>query len=142
MAEIPTNVVTAQDLLEWDEAKKQLALLKNKEMMLRQKIFKAYFPTPKEGTNKAPLANGWELKGGYVLNRAVELGAFTNMRDQFLSAGLRVDDLVKFSPELVKSAYNKLTAEEQNLFDRCLVIKEGSPTLEIVLPAKNRAKEA
>lgn len=140
MSEIPPNVVTVQDILEWEKAKDELTRVKNREMLLRTKIFKGMFPSPVEGTNKVPLANGYELKGGYVINRSVELGAFTSMRPLFQEKGFRVDDLVKFKPELVKSEYNKLTQEEQHFFDQCLVIKEGSPTLEIFLPAK--AKKA
>lgn len=141
MVAIPQDTITQQDLVEWDVARQELAKLKLKEMMLRQRIFKGFFPVPVEGTNTHPLAQGWVLKGVYSLNRAVDIGAFTSMRDLFQQQGLRPDVLVKFTPELVKSEYSKLTKEEQNLFDRCLLIKEGSPTLKIELPAKNRPKE-
>ena len=136
MAEIPTQVVTAAEILEWEQTKAELDRLKSKEMLLRTRIFKGFFPNPVEGTNKFPLANHYELKATHVINRSVDIGAFTNMRPLFTENGLRVDDLVKFKPELAKAEYNKLTEEEKHLFDRCLIIKPGSPSLEIFLPAK------
>lgn len=142
MSPIPPNIVTTDDILEWQESVKQLRLIKAREMLLRRRIFTAFFPTPHEGTNKAPLANGWELKGGYTLNREVDGGAFMSMRPQLLVAGIRVDDIVRFKPELAKTVYNELVEGQRHLFDQCLVIKEGSPTLEIVLPAKAKAKLA
>lgn len=142
MTAIPPNLVTPADILEWEESVKMLRLVKAREMLLRKRIFTAFFPAPHEGTNKAPLANGWELKGGYTLNREVDGGAFLTMRQKFLESGIRVDDIVRFKPELAKTVYNGLVEAQRHLFDQCLVIKEGSPTLEILLPAKAKAKLA
>jgi hypothetical protein len=53
---------------------------------------------------------------------------------------LHIDKLVKWKPEVAITEYRKLTEEERNRFDQCLVIKPGSPSLEIVIP--KRAKPA
>lgn len=134
----PPVVITAEDLRVWDEMKNQLALLRNQEMALRKRIFGALFPNPVEGTNKHPLANGWELKATHTIDRQVDTAAFTSMRELFVKEGLPADTLVRWKAELAKAEYNKLTQEEQFKFDRCMVIKPGSPSMEIVLPAKAR----
>ena len=38
--------------------------------------------------------------------------------------------------------YRELTAEQTQLFDQCLIVKPGSPALEIVLPKKRAAAGA
>ena len=40
-----------QDILAWNEAKQALAKAKAREAILRAKIVKTFFATPKEGTN-------------------------------------------------------------------------------------------
>jgi len=140
MTNIPANTVTPEDLVEWDRLKQKLNKVKAAEMLLRQKIFAAYFPAPKEGTNDAPLAAGWILKGKYTINREVDLGALGALRPQLVKAGIKADDLVQYKPSLVLKEYRTLTAEQVQLFDQVLIVKPGSPALEIVLPAK--AKKA
>lgn len=140
MTSIPANTITPADLIEWDRLQEELKRIKTAEMLLRQKIFAAYFPTPKEGTNDAPLAAGWVLKGKYTINREVDPGALGALRPQLVEAGIKADDLVQYKPSLVLKEYRTLTAEQAQLFDQVLIVKPGSPALEIVLPAK--AKKA
>lgn len=136
MTTIPANEVTQEDLNTWYKMQEQLKALKASEMLLRTKIFKAYFPAPKEGTNTVPLAQGWVLKGTYKIERKPDpalLAAFSaSLREQ----GINPDALIKYEPSLITKAYRELTAEQEQLFDRVLVVKPGAPSLEIVLPAK------
>lgn len=136
MTELPKNTVTQEDLTKWYELKEQLASIKASEMLLRQKIFAGYFPTPVEGTNDAPLADGYVLKGKYSITRDVDPGAIGALKDKLLEAGIKADALVQYKPSLVLKEYRTLTKEQQDLFDQCLIIKPGSPALEIVLPKK------
>lgn len=136
MVTIPANEVTQKDLEQWYAIQNELKALKATEMLLRQKIFKGYFTEPKEGTNTAPLAHGWVLKGTYVLNRDVDLATMGAMKEQFIAAGVSTDTLVQFKPSLVVKEYRTLTEEQRHLFDRALIIKPGAPSLEIMLPAK------
>jgi hypothetical protein len=136
MTAIPENTVTQEDLNLWYTMQDQLRALKASEMLLRQKIFKGFFTAPKEGTNTHPLANGWVLKGGYTITREVDMAALTVFKDRFNEAHINADALVQYKPSLIKSVYNTLTEEQRRLFDNALVIKPGSPSLEIVLPAK------
>ena len=140
MTTIPANTVSQEDLHEWYRLQDELKKIKASEMLLRQKIFGAYFPSPAEGTNSAPLAEGWVLKGKHTINREIDPGAFGAMKTRFAEAGIRADDLVQYKPSLVLKEYRTLTKEQHQLFDQCLIVKPGSPALEIVLPAK--AKKA
>lgn len=141
MVGIPNNEVTQNDLAEWYRLNDELKRLKTCEMLLRQKIFGAYFPTPTEGTNTVPLEHGWVIKGKYNITRDVDPGAFGAMRDKFIEHSVNPDKLVQFKPSLVLKEYRMLTAEQMNIFDQCLIIKPGAPALEIVLPAKAKAEQ-
>lgn len=139
----PQPPVSQEELSQWFKLQQELKAVKASEMLLRQSIFARMFPTPVEGTNNAPLADGWVLKGGYVINREVDAAALQVMREEFTKVGINSDMLVEWKPSLKVGIYKELTAEQRALFDRCLVIKPGSPALKIELPAKvKRAQEA
>ena len=136
MVAIPPDTATAQDLQTWYVMQDQLRKLKADEMALRQRIFKTYFPNPQEGTNKYDLPDSYELNATYPITRDVDLGAFKANRERFVEAGINADTLVEYKASLLVSVYRKLTAEQTTLFDQCLVVKPGSPSMKIVLPAK------
>lgn len=136
MVQIPVDEVKQEDIQQWYVLQDQLKKLKASEMLLRTRIFKGLFPNPVEGTNNYPLPDQWVLKGGYKLTRNIDIGSLQAMRERFAAAGVRPDSLVEYKPSLVLSEYRTLTEEQRQLFDQCLEIKPGSPSLEIVLPAK------
>lgn len=150
MVAIPENDCNLSTLFEWYQVQDQLKRLKVREILLREKLFKHHFPTPKEGTNDLELGpllvaagipdDGRVLKGGHVVNRTVDEAALTVLLPALAEAKIPVANLIKRKPELVKGEYNKLTKEEKKLFDQALVIKPGTPSLEVVLPAKRVAK--
>lgn len=140
MTTIPANIVTQEDLHKWYRLQDELKKIKASEMLLRQKIFGAYFQNPVEGTNSVALTDGWVLKGKHTINREIDPGALGAMKEQFVEAGISADALVQYKPSLVLKEYRTLTEEQRQLFDRALIVKPGSPALEIVLPAK--AKKA
>lgn len=156
MIAIPEDTVTPEDLAEWYKTKQQLDAIKAKEGLLRSRIFKFYFPTPKEGTNKCELKDGTgaEIKGTSVINRNVDPAALdaltraqTEAREAFKANPatppnipfLPLQDLIKWKPEVAITEYRKLTDEEQLYFDQCLIIKPGSPQLEIVIPKRAKS---
>jgi hypothetical protein len=136
MAEIPDNPVTPATLAEWYTKVAQLAKLKASEMLLRQKIFKHYFKEPKEGANTFVMPDGYQLKGDRVVNRKVDEPLYKSMMDEFIGKGINPHELVRYKPELNTAAYRQLTAEQQNFFDQCLIVTDGSPSLKIAPPAK------
>jgi hypothetical protein len=146
MVSIPDDVVTAADLAEWYQLKAELGRIKSKEALLRSRIFKFYFPVPTEGTNSADINDGTGavVKGTHVINRSVDIGALDALKEQQKVEGsnapkINLDELVKWKPEVSISAYRELTEEEQHFFDQCLIIKPGSPQLEITIPKRAKA---
>lgn len=147
MTQVPENEVTQADINKWYELQAQLKSIKASEMLLRTKIYKGLFKDPVEGTNTIPLAEGWVMKAKRVIQRDIDIAALTiNSANPELGpsrlelAGINVASLVKWKPELVLKNYRELTDEQKLIFNDCLVIKDGSPALEIVLPAKNKTE--
>lgn len=141
MSNIPEVEVTMKDLIEWDKAKRELALIKSKEMMLRQRIYKHFFPIANEGTNKVDLNEGWVLKAQRVIDRKVDLGILQAMATEggaFQKAGIVAPQYIDWEPKLKVREYRTLSEEQRHVFDQALIIKDGSPQMEIVLPAKAR----
>lgn len=136
MAEIPAPDVTQEDISEWWRIQQQLSDLKTKESLLRNRIFKAKFQNPVEGTNKFPLADGWQINATHVVNRSIDRAALASMSEEFAKLHINVADLVEYKPELKIGAYRKLTAEQQRTFDSALVIKDGTPQMKIELPKR------
>lgn len=143
MVELQPDVVTQADLIEWYKLKEELGKLKAKEGLLRSRIFKFYFPAPVEGMNKVPTndGTGGEIKGTHKINRTVDPASLDGLKDELAQEGyngplLKLDELIKYTPELVLSAYRTLTEEERLFFDRALIIKDGSPELKIEVPKK------
>lgn len=140
MTEIPQPTASIADLVEWQEIVKKMKKLKVQEHFLRLKCFNGFFPAPKEGTNNYDLPEHYVLKGKHNINRNIDPAALATLAPGLREAGIAVEVMVKYTPELVKAEYNKLTAEEQVLFDQVLTVKPGSPGLEIVLPKKWQPK--
>ena len=124
--------VTEADIHKWYKMTQDLDILKNAEIALRNRIFKSKFPTPVEGTNRSGLGQGYDLKAVHVVNRSVDEPALGILMPQFHEAKIPVDALIRFKPELVKSEYSNLTAEQKKLFDQALTIKNGTPQLDVV----------
>lgn len=129
-------MATPEELVEWYQLKQQLAEVKEREMELRKKIFASFFPEPIEGTNKSPLSDGYVLKATHSIDRKVDDATFQNIKAELLNRGIAVDSVVKYKPELSISAYRLLTEEQVKFFDQCLIIKPGSPQLDVVKPKK------
>lgn len=136
MSSTPETKVTLEAIKVWWQLQEELKQIREAEILLRRKIFAACFPSPKEGTNDAALSDGYVLKGKYTISREIDPGAFGAIRGQLLSEGIKADALVQYKPFLVMKEYRALTAEQAQLFEQCLIVKPGSPALEIVLPAK------
>jgi hypothetical protein len=119
----------------WYKMQDDLKILRDAESSLRNEIFKDAFPSPKEGTNKVDLGEGWILNATLPITRKVDIAAFLAMKEQLEEAHISPDKMVKFLPELELKQYRCLTEEEVHLVDQFLIIKEGSPQMKVVLPA-------
>ena len=125
---------TNEDIMQWLELKNELARVKAKEAVLRQKIVKTFFATPKEGTNKFDLGNDYGLKYAHKLTREVDDAMLTNLLPSLREKGINVDNLVERKPSLKLKNWRDLTEEEHQLFDQCVTTKPASGTLEFVKP--------
>lgn len=136
MSQIPNNQLTSEELDEWYKMAQQLKKLRASEILLRKAIFGKCFLSPKEGTNNYKLADDFVLKGVYSLERNVDEALLDERLTVMREAGIDTDALFVYKPRLAKSEYNTLTAEQQHLVDQVLIIKPGSPSLEIAKPKK------
>ena len=117
-------------LEEWLQLKAELDAIKKKEADLRKMLFQGAFPNPVEGTNTATLEDGTIVKGTHKISRNIDEAALPAVLEK-IPEGIR-DSLVAYKPSLATSAYRKLTAEERKTFDQALIIKPGTPTLEVI----------
>lgn len=141
MTEIPEPEVNMELLAKWFAMAQEISKLKQQEGLLRKRIFTHFFPKPKEGTNTHILPDGYQLKATHVVNRTVDPATVRTLRESFVEKQIPIDDLVDWKPSLVKSIYNGLTEEQQHLFDQCLIVKDGSPTLTISAPSTKPGKK-
>jgi len=127
-----------QLIKEWDDLKAQVEAvakpLIDKERALRQLVADAMFDEPHEGTNYVDLESEWRLKLTYKLDRKIDEAMLATVKEQLASMNVSIDKIVKWKPEVVLKAYRELTAEQMNVFDQAVVIKPGTPALEMVPP--------
>ena len=135
-AAMPIPVVTQEDMNLWFQLQEQLTKLKDQEMALRKKIFAGKFPDPQEGTNTLALSDGYVLKGQYKIDRMVDEAVLTTLNSVFKEHKIDVKKLVIYKPELSIREYRLLTEEQMKLFDQALLIKPGSPAMEITKPKR------
>lgn len=144
MSEIPAHGFKPQDLIDWDNAVKQLAHWKALEMTLRKRIAGHFFPNPAEGTNKHPLANGYLLNLQHGIDRKIDIGqlqAACGPQGLFTMRKFDANPIVDWDPKLKVADYKKMPAELRILMDNVLIIKPSSPSLKIELPAKAKAAQ-
>lgn len=128
-------------LEEWYVKQGQLKKLKAHEHLERVELVGFYFRSPKEGTNRLALGDGYDLKLQHGYNYKV-----TNEDlDQVKAADIKRlklpwDELFKFEPKLVKPVYNGLSKEQKDFVDQLLEITDASPQLEIVATANREAQ--
>lgn len=123
-------------LADWKATAQALQELKEKELTLRKQLFAGAFPSPTEGTQRVTLTDGTILKGEFKLNRKVDMAVL-----QGLELPQRIKDIViRMKPELDTKMYRTLKAEDREIFDECLTITPGTPSLEIEDPTAKKKK--
>lgn len=146
---IPTAVqaqaaANAQDVAlatvyEWQAVKQRIADATDElivlEKELRKGICDLYFPTIKEGNNRAALPDGSTLQLTQQYKREFDEAAWGAVFSR-LPEGL-ADRLVQWKPSLKLSAYRQLPTEQAAVFEECLITKPQSPQL-AVLPPKEK----
>lgn len=127
-----------QLIKEWDDLKAQVETvakpLIDKERALRQLVADVMFDEPHEGTNYVPLEGDWRLKLVYKLDRKIDEAMLSTVAAQLAEQNVSIDKLIKWKPEVTLKEYRELTAEQAKIFDQALVVKPGTPALEMVPP--------
>lgn len=146
---------------QWLDAKKVSIEAVELEREVRQAVVTMLFPTPKKGTNRYPLNNGYALK--FACTERYEIGdkemvdpatglavsledQAYGLLDQIAALGQEAEAygkrLIRFKPELSASEYKKLDTDFETqkavkaLIDEVLTIKPNSPQLELEEPKK------
>lgn len=125
---------TNEDIMEWLKVKTELARVKAKEAVLRQKIIKTFFAKPKEGTNKFDLGNDYGLKYWHKLTREVDEAMLTNLLPALKEKAIDVDQLIERKPSLKIKNWRELNDEQHKIFDQCITTKPASGALEFTKP--------
>lgn len=121
-------------LVEWDRVKNEIARLKEVEMNMRLRIAHSGFTTDAEGTNRAELGNGYELKT--VINYTYKLDSD---KDKVIAVSDKLppyiaDRLFKWKVDISVSEYRLLEPAHKKLVDRILTVTEGAPKVDIIPP--------
>jgi len=116
----------------WWQDQQQLATLKTREVLRRKEVADLYFTEPKEGVNRVDIGGGFDLKMEHKFNRSVDEQVLDSLTSKLRKSKVEVDELFTYKPTLSISAYRKLTDEQRQLVDECLVIDVGTPALSIV----------
>lgn len=121
----------------WQRLCGTLKDVKDEEAALRKELFAGAFPAPKEGTQRVTLTDGTVLKGEFKLNRKIDVEVLKG-----LDLPQRLKDMVvRYKPELDTKQYRSLTQEDLEIFDECLTITPGMPSLAIEDPSEKKKKK-
>jgi hypothetical protein len=128
----PVAPVSSEEFAEWVQLSKSVRALVARELELRKKIFAFVFPSPKEGMNVARINEIEDMKASVPYTRKLNMEEIQRRQEEFAAAEIPLAQLIEWKPELKLPIYRALTDDQRELFDEVLLIKDGSPTLEIV----------
>jgi hypothetical protein len=132
----------------WHQAKIAVEGFKSQieeERDLRKQVIENLFESPKEGTNKCDLPQGWSLKLTYKIDRKIDEAALPAIKAKLTEMGVNSDVLVTYKPELATKEYKALQTLNEaaaKVFDEAITQKPGSHTIELVPPKESFADVA
>ena len=124
-------------LSKWHEAQESLRQAKEAEADLRKQVVEEFFanvPEDAEGTFSLPLGGGFKLKSQYKLARKINTEALDEMRERIEETGVKLDEVIHWTPVLRMAAYNTLTLDQRQVFDEVVESKQSFPALKIDAP--------
>ena len=133
-----------QKLMEWHKLSMMLADIKQREMELRKEL--AFYFLGGESLESPPyvkvkLGNGYGIKATNNLNYNLDsIDRIESVIDELHQLGKTdvATSVFKWKASLSESAYKALDKQTQEIINRVLKIKVGSPSLELIKP---KAKE-
>jgi hypothetical protein len=124
-------------IYDWYDAKEAAEAAKSTielEQNLRKKVVEELFKNAPEGTQKLELGNGYTLKASIKLDRKLDEAALSAVSEELRKTGFNPEMLIEYKPSLKTKIYRELSVEQTKIFDKALIVKPASPTLELVLP--------
>lgn len=137
LARMPLTAAQDAKLRVWFEMKQMLERAKEAESKLRDELVTELFSADKDaGSEIIEIANGYALKAtkklDYKLNN--KNGEVEALIAIIGHDAVREMKLIRWEPKLSETAYKNADPQTQKLFDGCLTIKPGKPSLEIIEP--------
>lgn len=108
--------------------------LVEKERDIRKQVIAEFFPKPKEGSNLSEIDNGWHLKLNYPMKREIDEALVQAVRDTLEAADHSGDKVIVMRPKLDLKEYRGMPKKATDIIDRCIIMKPGSASLELVPP--------
>lgn len=129
-------------LQDWYVAAEDLRKLRATEILMRKAVVHEFFEGDlPEGTSRADIGGGFDLKASQSFTRDVDEAALDANKERLVELEVSIDDLFKYRPSLVKRVYNKLTDEQLEVVEDCLTTKPGTPSLSIEKNAEAKKAE-
>lgn len=130
-------------LLLWQEQKTQLDYFKQEEMKTRKVVVENEFANAGKGTSRVPLGNGYQLKAvktetlSVIKNEADKENPYSHLPALMKDLPAHVaSSILTWKPEVNTKVYNALTDAEREMVNKFVLLKDGSPALEIEAPKK------
>lgn len=124
-------------LSEWQSLTQWLSQAKEKEMTLRLKLANHFFADKLQPNGALPEGtmnleqDGFKIKVVGKMNRTVLEEVRAAAMEEAKLTVEEAKDIFKLKAELSISAYKALSEEKKKIIDKAIVVKSGSPTLEI-----------
>ncbi len=144
-------------LAAWQALNADLQKMKAAESTLREKVIGIYGdPERVKGTENTELGNGWKLQikknlrytlksGDESVTTAEAVAAVMTLMCKYSSKTIKAgaaevyaEGLVRWTPEISATAYEKLPDELKALLEPVLEIKTASPTVAVIEPKEKK----
>jgi len=127
---------------EWYRAKEEAEKAKKiveREVELRRALGAVLFGISlKEGVNRIPIRNGWNLKYTHKVKRNIDSAVLSTLTKPLAAAGVSVDEVTRIKIELDTTAYRHLTEEQRAILDQAITSTYSTPTIEIRCEPKEK----
>jgi len=117
-------------LYTWQLAKEALTSAKEQESAARDRAIDLIFPTRQEGATTIEITPTHSVTCTQPYTRSVDPDELKKVLKSFPRGSRK--KLIKEKPTLIKKAYDALDTAGKTIFDDCLTVKPGKPSLKIV----------
>lgn len=135
------DVVPADMVQEWQRLKRESNEAAFAELTMRKAIVDTFFAGQAEGGKTKKDTDGNSVAATIVVNRRIDRELLTVRAEQFREAGINIDELIKYTPELIVGPYRKLADDKRAIFEEVLTISDGTPQLKVEAPKPKKGKK-